>query len=128
MDQSTHEIRNAQWKSIIEQCQSRTDGTTVAQWCENNGISRKTYYYHLRKFRKEAYEVLKDQKSLPDQFGSSSGISFAEIPIPAHNPHSAPEAAYSQAVAVIKTGNATIAITNEISKEILTTILEAAHA
>ena len=30
---------------------------TVKQWLADNGIKEKSYYYWLRKFRKEAYDA-----------------------------------------------------------------------
>ena len=34
MDKTTHEVRLANWKSIIEQCQQRPEGQTAKQWKE----------------------------------------------------------------------------------------------
>ena len=53
MDACTHEVRLNQWKLIIEQCQSRPDGQTARQWMAENGVQEKTYYYWLRRVRKE---------------------------------------------------------------------------
>ena len=52
MDKSTHEIRLAHWKQIIEQCQSRPKEQTAKQWLEEHDISDKAYYYWLRKIRR----------------------------------------------------------------------------
>ena len=52
MDQITHDVRSSQWLEIITQCQNRPEGTTAKQWMADNGISEKSYYYWLRKFRK----------------------------------------------------------------------------
>lgn len=54
MDQSTHDVRRTNWLNIIEQCQQRPENMTVKQWLADNGIKEKSYYYWLRKFRKEA--------------------------------------------------------------------------
>ena len=32
MDHITHEMRLANWKSIIEQCHTRPEGKTIKQW------------------------------------------------------------------------------------------------
>ena len=58
MDQSTHDVRRTNWLNIIEQCQKRPENMTVKQWLADNGIKEKSYYYWLRKFRKEAYEQM----------------------------------------------------------------------
>ena len=58
MDQTTHDVRRANWLNIITQCQERQEGVTVKQWLSDNGVKEKAYYYWLRKFRKEAYEQM----------------------------------------------------------------------
>ena len=66
MDQTTHEVRISNWKSIIEQCQSRPKGQTTKQWLKDNGVSDKQYYYWLRKLRKLAYnESRSEETSFP---------------------------------------------------------------
>ena len=81
MDQTTHEVRIANWKSIIEQCQSRPEGQSAKQWLADNGISDKQYYYWLRKLRKRAYDVAQSQGAVPAVPASQMpSVSFAEIP------------------------------------------------
>ena len=58
MYQITHDVRRATWHNIIKQCQERPEHTTVKQWCFDNDISEKSYYYWLRKFRKEAAQQM----------------------------------------------------------------------
>ena len=58
MDQSTHDVRRANWLNIVTQCQTRPSGTSVKQWLAKNDIKEKAYYYWLRKFRKEAYNQM----------------------------------------------------------------------
>ena len=43
------ELRLQEWAAQIEAQQQ--SGLTVRIWCEQNGISAKTYYYRLRKVR-----------------------------------------------------------------------------
>ena len=39
-------------ENLAAEVESRTSsGLTVQQWCRDNGISPKTYYYHLRRVR-----------------------------------------------------------------------------
>ena len=61
MDKCTHDVRRANWLNIINQCQERPANVTVHQWLKDNDIKEKSYYYWLRKFRKESY----DQMQLP---------------------------------------------------------------
>lgn len=39
--------RLREWAQMVSQC--RGSGKTVDVWCEEHGISRKTYYYRLRR-------------------------------------------------------------------------------
>ena len=43
------EVRLQEWSAQIEAQQ--TSGLTVQQWCAQNGVNPKTYYYHLKKVR-----------------------------------------------------------------------------
>lgn len=58
MDKITHEVRMAQWKSIIAECLSRPEGQSTKQWLAEKGIHEKTYYYWQRKIRQEAYALI----------------------------------------------------------------------
>ena len=48
MDHITHEMRLANWKSIIEQCHARPEGKTIKQWLSEQGIPEKQYYCIVR--------------------------------------------------------------------------------
>ena len=48
-------MRITNWKSIIEQCQSRPKGQTAKKWHKDNEISDKQYYYRFRKLWKLTY-------------------------------------------------------------------------
>lgn len=87
MDACTHEVCLNQWKLIIEQCQSRSDGQTARQWMAENGVQEKTYYYWLRRVRKEVYSQLSDGSTSLPAMQEKGTVTFAEVPmIPQHNP------------------------------------------
>jgi hypothetical protein len=44
-------VRLQEWSAQIEAQQ--TSGLTVQQWCAENGINLKTYYYRLKKVREQ---------------------------------------------------------------------------
>lgn len=46
-----NQIRAENWRGLISACQQ--SGQTVVNWCQENGINTKTYYYWLRKLRKQ---------------------------------------------------------------------------
>lgn len=125
MDKITHEVRLANWKTIIEQCSARPQGTTVKQWLAANDINEKTYYYWLRRVRREAYSQL-NNGLLSVSGQDRPAVSFAEIPV---------EGAAGQAFdpfkadAVLRSGSLVIGISNSISDRLLERILEVAgHA
>ena len=80
MDQSTHEVRLANWKAVIEQCQTRPKGQTAKQWLDANGISSKKYYYWLRKVRSDVYKQA-SAALIPSEEEKLPAVSFAEIPV-----------------------------------------------
>ena len=50
------EIRLQEWAAQIEAQQA--SGMTVQQWCAENGIKDKTYYYRLRRVREQYVEFV----------------------------------------------------------------------
>ena len=106
MDTSTHEVRLANWKSIVEQCAARPEGQTVKQWLGINGINEKQYYYWQRKVRRAAVSRMNDAQ-LP-VLRQKSEVSLAEIRFEAET-DTAPNQAFIPA-AVIRTEPATIEI------------------
>ena len=52
MDQvslAKNQMRAENWRTLIQAC--RQSGQTVVNWCEQNNVNPKTYYYWLRKLR-----------------------------------------------------------------------------
>ena len=52
MLQVREEYRLQQWRQIVQQC--RESGLNNRDFCRQNGITEKTYYYWLRKLRMAA--------------------------------------------------------------------------
>lgn len=127
MDQSTHDVRRANWLNIVNQCQSRPTDMSVKQWLAENDIKEKAYYYWLRKFRKEAY----NQMQLP-AVAAKADVTFTEVtmPIVATSIDTIPPtASHGSAVAVIKCSGLTIELSNDISEGLLSRLLqEVSHA
>lgn len=127
MDQSTHDVRRANWLTIVNQCQTRPSGTSVKQWLAENDIKEKAYYYWLRKFRKEAY----NQMQLPAT-ATTTEVAFAEVTIPV--PVAVPDTTNEKfpdtsPAAVIKCNGLTIELSNDISEGLLSRLLqEVVHA
>jgi len=47
----THQYRLSQWAPIIKEC--KNSGLTVLDWCVENNINEKRFYYWQRKVREE---------------------------------------------------------------------------
>lgn len=126
MDQLTHNVRRANWLNIIKQCQERPANVTVRQWLKDNDIKEKSYYYWLRKFRKESY----DQMQLPATTEEPAEISFVEFAAPtSEKVVSTQDSLNSTTTAVIRHGAITLEISNAISEEVLSLLLkEVIHA
>lgn len=126
MDQLTHNVRRANWLNIIKQCQERPANVTVRQWLKDNDTKEKSYYYWLRKFRKESY----DQMQLPAATEEPAEISFVEFADPTSEKVVSPQdSLHSTTTAVIRHGAITLEISNAISEEVLSLLLkEVIHA
>lgn len=120
MDRSTHEIRLASWKTVVEQCNGRPQGLSVKQWLAENNINEKTYYYWLRRVRREVYSRM--QQELPVlQETKVPAVTFAEIPVP---DACKTEDFSFKADVVIRSGSLVIGIANSVSESLLSKVLE----
>ncbi len=55
MDKITHEMRLSQWTDIMKACAA--SGIKKSQWCKENGVNEKLFYYWQRRVRKENYPL-----------------------------------------------------------------------
>lgn len=49
ISQIKNELLMKEWAAMVWEC--RSSGLTVKDWCMNNGINIKTYYYRLKRVR-----------------------------------------------------------------------------
>lgn len=130
MDSNTRAVRLARWKNIVQQCQARPQGQTIAQWLDAQGISRNAYFYWQRLVRKDAYAKMK-AVSAPDVSPASAlpapqsdaDVTFAEIPVPRATCET--EQCSFRPEAVLEIGNVTVKLTNAVSPSLLSGIMEA---
>jgi transposase-like protein len=57
----TREYRASQWAETVKEC--RNSGQTIRDWCIDNDVSEKSFYYWQRKFREQACQVLEQNTS-----------------------------------------------------------------
>lgn len=85
--QARNGYRMEQWRQIIQECQK--SGLSNKAYCEQHGISEKTYYYWLRKLRTAAMERAAPQimEVEPEQEERIEGLYIqyrgAEVTLPA---------------------------------------------
>lgn len=79
MDQSTHEIRVREWSQIIQDCND--SGLTKKEWCLQNHINEKSFYYWQRIIRRETLAACQ----LPVTADSSAKTTFVELLPPKHS-------------------------------------------
>ena len=92
------EVRHAEWAAQIQEC--RNSGLTVQQWCDQNGIGIKTYYYRLRKLREDVCQ------QVPFPIGS------VESPAPT-------------GAVTVRAGNMTIEIADGTSEQTIAAVIRA---
>ena len=107
------EVREREWMEKIREC--RSSGKTVTAWCEENGITRKTYYYHLRIIRERLCEGYAATGTLP-------GRREQQMPVPLIQISPAKE---QTPVMTVHGKGIEIEVGSEISKELLLCVLEA---
>ena len=117
MDITTHEIRSANWKTIIQNCQARPDGVTVKQWLAEQGVSEKSYYYWQRKFRRQSFQIMTNESPAESM---QTDLAFAEIPL---RRIAEPDDTLHPDV-VIQKGRLRIELNSSVSDELLIRILE----
>ena len=127
MDTSTHQVRLAHWKSVIEQCHARPFGETQREWLREHQISEKRYYYGQRRIRKEAYDQA--SQTLPCQVApQQTAVTFAEFTIPETPPKRGDgfEQAFKAvcADAVVRADRGTAVFSNTASPDLVRSVME----
>lgn len=131
MDKEVYEVRLANWKQLILQCQNRPDGMTQKDWMEQHEIPESQFYYWLRKIRKEALTEMavtdSKERSLVVAEGSSpaSSVAFAEIDLRKVQEYQE-SGQPNSAAAVIRIGKLSIELSNTANERLISGILRAA--
>ena len=121
MDQITHEMRLNNWRHVVEECNNRPQGVTVKQWCSDNGINVKVYYYWLRRVRQAAYDQMKSEQTGELAVVPNNKVLYAEITLTGNTSPSA----LSTSVAIMSAGNISIDISEQASEEFLIKLMRA---
>lgn len=71
MDQQVHDIRIENWKRLI--LEANASSLTKTEWCRQNDINPKTFYYWQRKLRRIEAEKVLSPSTLPEISESKAG-------------------------------------------------------
>ena len=114
------QVNEEKWLSLIREC--RSSGLTVIDWCNQNRISIKGYYYWIAKFRKRAIEDLPrmtKHQLLP------SNIEITEVSLPSKQVSEISPVEDKTTPALIRFGNTIIEVNNSASPELIESIIKA---
>ena len=112
MDQVTQTkvlFRREQWKKIIAECQA--SGLPVKTWCDQNGFKEQSYYYYLKKIRKQ--EIGKISVALPEPMAKP--VLFKKLEV--HTPIN------TQAAVIIHLPTASLEINNGATRQTIEMVL-----
>lgn len=114
---NTHELKHmarvAEWKEKVAAC--RSSGQTVRNWCEEEGISPKKYYYWERAVLAEA------EKQLATAESTSRGANF--VAVPALVGQRVPEKEQTAVAAKVRKGSMEVEIYGGAEAEIIGLLL-----
>ena len=71
------QVVDAEWAEKIRCC--RESGLTVSEWCRENNINVKTYYYHLQKIRKKLCEQIAVPVMTVESTNSTVKLQIADV-------------------------------------------------
>lgn len=125
MDKTTHEVRQARWAALIQECNN--SGMSKKAWLKEHHVNEKQFYYWQRRIRAAAAREMQDPL-LP---AVAPSVDFTEISLPPESPviHVAEASHANRADAVLRAGNMTLEVSNSLSPVLLATLLQVmAHA
>jgi len=110
----TRHYRLSKWAQLIQEC--RCSGKTIAQWCEENDISPRKYYYWLKCVREAACNAL------PAKVQSNP---FVPVEVPLLETTSHPEHKTLLPEITLRIGTVTMEIHSNASVNLIETTLRA---
>lgn len=119
------QVKLQYWIDVIRQC--RASGMTNQDWCEQHGISLKSYYYWLAKIRKLAVEDLPRKNcgiraAQSPQVPVTEASGFTEISFPTST------SSHTEPTAVLHIGNISVELFERTSSEQVVSILKAVQS
>ena len=132
MDQEVHDIRVEKWKRLITE--ANCSGVSKVEWCRQNSINPKTFFYWQRKLRRiEAEKILypatlpetsgKEQSSAPSDFIDVTHL-YKEKDSNAGKSAEPVQVAFTPQLMLME-GQYRVLIGNDVSEQTLVTLLRA---
>ena len=121
MDKTTHEIRLQQWYEIIQE--QLASGKSKREWCQENEVPEKQFFYWQRRVRKELYDS--QEHALEPVKANNIGARFIEVPIAKNAGAAVSDNFHPDAVICI--GSITVGISGNIKEELLMSIGKMIH-
>ena len=111
------QTRLNQWAEQIRECNNRPQGMAVDEWCFENGITKSNYYWRLRKVR----------EALLTAAETATNATFVELKEPEVDPIPVKpkEDSSQKIVAIIRTNQCSIEITDRASSTFLNNLIGA---
>ncbi len=129
MDQEVNTIRIENWKKLI--LEANSCGLPKTEWCKQNGIRTKTFYYWQRKIRRmEAGKILSPSEFPELPTGSTPAFVdmthlYRERSVPSNRiPEDQPQPAFSPQLMLLA-GQYRILVGETVGEQTLVTVLRA---
>ena len=127
MDKQSLEIRTHQWYEII--LEANSSSLSKKEWCRQNSISPKSFYYWQRKFRQaESEKLLEITPSIPARLEEKpERLSSVEVPLYALDPQDRMHYSGAEVIPelIMQKGAYHLLIGKGISEDTLITVLRA---
>ena len=119
----TQRVKTQRWLQLIHEC--RESGLTNSQWCEQNGISLKSYYYWLAKLRKMAVDDL-PRKNYGTRTTHTPEPVFAQVAVPESQPAPVPiPTSVSPGNILIHLSSSVIELPTDVPERLLISVIKA---
>ena len=116
MDLTTQQIRLRKWAEIIKEC--KESSLTNKEWCIQNDIDEKQYYYWQRKVRKAVVQQMQET-------ATTSASTFVELPTTRMDSQQKEDPlALNAATIRLRKGEFCIELTNQADTRLLNFIME----
>lgn len=109
--QVAHEVRRQKWALVMQE--RRESGLTIRDFCREQGIKEKTFFYWQRRLREAVCEKL----ALGEETAIASVPSFAEVQIPMDSP--------GRDMIRVRLGDAEVEIGGDVSPVAIEAVLRA---